>query len=263
VNTTLVGFAGDWHGNTNWALKALDAFASRGVTTIYQVGDFGLWPGPSGRDYLYKLTHRLLKNRQTLYVVLGNHEDYDQVEQMTLGADGWLTLAGYPAIRFAPRAHTWEVDGIRYAALGGAGSIDRNARKPGASWWPQEEITDVDVKNLEHLLDANGWDTVDVFLCHEAPAGLHRVGMSGRPVWFTPEVEHDCYQQRVRLRTAVDRARPSTLVHGHWHDWYEDDIDGVDYDTTVFGLAADNMLRNYLVATVEHGQGFTSHQVPY
>lgn len=36
-----VGLAGDWHGDTEWALDALTRFAEVGVTTVHHVGDFG------------------------------------------------------------------------------------------------------------------------------------------------------------------------------------------------------------------------------
>ena len=51
-----IGFAGDWHGNVAWATSRLQAFGATGVSTVYQVGDFGLWPGPGGKRSCGPLT---------------------------------------------------------------------------------------------------------------------------------------------------------------------------------------------------------------
>jgi hypothetical protein len=119
-----------------------------------------------------------------LFVVLGNHEDYDRVASMRADDDGWLFLKDYPRLRFAPRGHTWVDDsGTRIAALGGAGSIDRNLRRPGLSWWPGEELTDDDCARLVHNVREQGWPRVDVMLTRDAPAGLRRLGMPSRPAW--------------------------------------------------------------------------------
>lgn len=259
MSTTLRGFAGDWHGNKNWALGALDRFKSQDVTVIYHVGDFGVWPGPSGKEFLYKVDARLRENDQTLYVVLGNHEDYNQVDKFQVGADGWLEHVFYPRIRFAPRGHVWVDGGARFAALGGAGSVDRNVRVEGVSWWPQEAVTRADVDTLVSNVTAHGWDRVDVLLTHEAPAGLHRPG-GKLPAWFTPEVAHDCWQQRVLLREACDLVRPHSLVHGHWHTWFEDTLDGTgvdggEYVTTVWGLPNEGHADNCVTAEPVRGVG--------
>lgn len=251
---TLVGFAGDWHGNLPWANRALSFFAREGVTRIYHVGDFGLWPDRAGKRYLLELHAAAVRNDQELFIVLGNHEDYDRVAYMRTDEDGWLYLKNYPRFRFAPRGHVWLDGDTRMGALGGAGSIDRNLRTEGTSWWPGEEITEADCHALVTNVAAQDWDRLDVLLTHEAPAGLRRLGLQPRPVWITPEVEHDCWTQRVRLRDAVDQVRPLTLIHGHWHEWHNDKIegstpDGIDYETEVYGLTCDGMPRNCITAS--------------
>lgn len=45
---TRIALAGDWHGNTRWALHALEAAARQGCDTVVHLGDFGLWPGHDG-----------------------------------------------------------------------------------------------------------------------------------------------------------------------------------------------------------------------
>lgn len=266
AHRSFVGIAGDWHGNAPWACRVVRAMREAGVSRVYQVGDFGLWSGAHGRRYLETLHKVLDELDMVVYVVLGNHEDYTRVASMRSGQDGWLYMKGLSRIRYAPRAHTWIDTGCRFASLGGAGSIDRLARVEGDTWWPQEEILDSDVEELRALLRARDWTSTDVFLSHEAPAGVHRVGNIGRPSWITPEVEHYCWTQRVRLRDAVDSAAPAFLVHGHWHQWYDDALDGIrpdgsDYTAAVVGLNCDDNTKHALVVELQPGAGVISREV--
>lgn len=202
-----------------------------------------------------------------LFIVLGNHEDYGRVRLMRTDDAGWLYLKDYPRLRFATRGHTWvDAVGTRFAALGGAGSIDRNTRRPGVSWWPDEELTEDDCARLASNVHGEGWPRVDVMITHEAPAGLRRHGITTAPAWLTPEVEAYCYAQRVRLREAMDEVAPRSLVHGHWHSSFRDGWEGltstgVDYRCDVIGLPEDDNPYNAVTAVPVPGLGLTDVEV--
>lgn len=268
---TRVAFAGDWHGNVQWAQHCLDALADESISTVYHVGDFGLWPGPEGEKYLRRVQQAAERNNQTLFIVLGNHENYHRVARMDKDDAGWLFLADYPRLRFAPRAHAWiDDEGARFAALGGAGSIDRSLREEGKTWWREEAITEADVRAFREALGSlnlGRYGRVDVMLSHEAPAGLTR-GTAPLPTWVSPEVRHDCWTQRVLLREATDAARPRALVHGHWHAYYRDNLEGLgpddsEYFCEVTGLDMDGMPSNLMIADVLPGVGLTNCEFPF
>lgn len=267
---TRVGFAGDWHGNLPWAQRCLAVLRDAGIATIYHVGDFGLWPGSEGEKYLRRMQAAADQHDQRLHIILGNHEDYARVARMERDSDGWLFLADYPRLRFAPRAHAWEdADGVRYASLGGAGSIDRSLRVEGKTWWREEAITPEDVTAFRAALRARGWsenDRVDVMLSHEAPAGLPRGG-GPLPSWVTSEILHDCWTQRVLLREAADAAQPRSLVHGHWHAYFRDGWEGVGpdgqgYSCDVTGLDMDGLPKNLMTAEPLPGAGLNDCVLP-
>ncbi len=163
-------------------MSRIRLFAAQGISTIYHVGDFGLWPGATG-EYFLKTLHRACVDRDLeMFIVLGNHEDYHRAAAMQLDEQGWLCLESYPRFHFAPRGHAWiDAHGARFAALGGAGSIDRNTRRIGIDWWPQEELTQFDCDRLVTNVRSQQWARVDVMLTHDAPAGLRRLGMTARP----------------------------------------------------------------------------------
>jgi len=54
-----IGVAGDWHGNTPWAVQAVREISAllpaEGPRMIVHLGDFGIWPGAAGRQYLSQL----------------------------------------------------------------------------------------------------------------------------------------------------------------------------------------------------------------
>jgi hypothetical protein len=54
-----IGVAGDWHGNTVWATRAVRKISALlpgdAPRMIVHLGDFGIWPGPGGREYLSRL----------------------------------------------------------------------------------------------------------------------------------------------------------------------------------------------------------------
>lgn len=263
MDTMTTGIAGDWHGNGAWATHVLGAFAARGVRVAYHAGDFGLWPGSHGKQYLQRVHRALEANDQELFIVLGNHEDYDRVAVMRAGEDGWLRLRDYPRLRFAPRGHAWIDRGCAMAALGGAFSIDKGFRAEGRDWWPQESITSDDCAALAGNVRAMGWQAVDVLITHDAPAGLTRKGLHPKPAWFTEEIQAEAYRQRVLLRDAADQVAPRWLAHGHWHEWARDGWDGIDasgaaYRCEVVGLASDGLPGNAIVAELVPGRGLDS-----
>ena len=132
-----LGVAGDWHGNRAWALRCVAAFAAAGITEIYHLGDFGIWPGPRGRDYLTGVDSALRANGMTIFITPGNHEDYDQINAVAttdrggeIGPIQWITQR----IAILPRGHRWTRAGWSFISLGGAPSVDRWSRRAGLEW---------------------------------------------------------------------------------------------------------------------------------
>jgi hypothetical protein len=84
-------------------------------------------------------------------------------------------------------------------------------------WWPQEELTPVDLSR---------WITggpVDVVLTHDAPAGVRIPGidrMSGVGYWGAQAID-TAEKHRILLADALEPTRPAVVVHGHFHVRYE------------------------------------------
>lgn len=211
--TETVIFAGDWHGSIPQGYRGILTAVKEGSNTVVQLGDFGIWPGQGGVNYLDRLELELRLNRVTLYFVDGNHEDFTQLYEYPLRQDGLRQVR--PHIMHLPRGHRWTWHGVSFLALGGAHSVDRPMRTPYASWWPEERITDDDV------MRASQGGPVDIMVCHDSPASATNrvvdthVGRES-PHWPDAELAASA-QSREQLQRVVDAVTPLVLFHGHYH----------------------------------------------
>ena len=69
------------------------------------------------------------------------------------------------------RGEVFDIDGLTVLAMGGATSNDRQYRKEGRSWWPEEIPSVEEMGHCRASLDRVGWK-VDYVVTHEAPADL-------------------------------------------------------------------------------------------
>lgn len=144
---------------------------------LVQLGDFGgLWyPIGTNKEQEYWLDWLANKNFTTA-VVLGNHENYDIIETLP-----WETKWGNDVqyyeiengnkIYFLKRGATYNINGKKILAIGGANSIDKAHRQEGVSWWAKEDITYAEIENCFQDLDINGYE-VDYVLTHTCPSRL-------------------------------------------------------------------------------------------
>jgi hypothetical protein len=101
---TRIGVAGDWHGDTRWARTYIAQLAEHEVRSLFHLGDFGIWPGPRGRLFISDLNSACIKHRTHLHHP-GNHDDYDQIEELPILDDGLAWLTDHIAV--IPRGHRW------------------------------------------------------------------------------------------------------------------------------------------------------------
>src|SRR5690625_2710235 len=152
--------AGDWHGNLGHACFVIDRAAYQGIDTVVQLGDFGWgWPQDDPR-LLQRLSRRLVSRGVELLFIRGNHDNTVWLDELDRDEDGLADIE--PGVRYVPDGARFEVGGVRFGALGGARSVDKDVRIEGVDWWPDEEAHPSDVDWL-------GDEPLDVLLTHEAP----------------------------------------------------------------------------------------------
>lgn len=234
-----VALAGDWHGRTTWAAGRLLSLAAThpDIDTLLHLGDFGIWPGPTGAAYLNALEKVCARTGIRILITPGNHEDWNRLEggwhqqAIDRGAQDPASLEGREPLTLTdhisvlPRGYRFALGGRRtFVSLGGAPSVDFDMphRVEGQSWWREEAITPADVAYTV----AGGH--AEIFLAHDSP----------EQPYMTPKVMRICHGEpdpdeitfswstnalayaaigRDRMTEAFLAVRPKLFVHGHYH----------------------------------------------
>jgi hypothetical protein len=210
----VVTVAGDWHGDAEFAdLVVRNApVGAHGLRTVVQLGDFGVWPGGSGTEFLDAVAASLRRLNAILLFVDGNHEDHPQLLSYPLRPDGLRVVR--PRLYHLPRAFRWRWHGARWLALGGAHSIDRGKRTEGIDWWPQEAVTPAQASA------AAVGGRADYLITHDCPAGVQMPGIKDPEPGQPQELYEELVTEagfRDQLRDVVETVRPRRLLHGHYH----------------------------------------------
>ena len=136
-------------------------------------GDFGgVWDYSNEEKYWLKWLYK--KNFTTLFVD-GNHENYNMLNE------------GFPIVQFSGgnahkinerlyhlmRGQVFHINGKKIFTMGGASSHDREVRKEGENWWPQEMPSPEEYQIAIDNLNAVDW-RVDYVITHCAPHSIQR-----------------------------------------------------------------------------------------
>lgn len=247
--------AGDTHANKAHVHQLCVAAQQAGCAAIIQVGDWGFtWPGYQTSHLLFKLNKALESYEMDMYFLDGNHDNFGDLQGRGFwGAKELCRFADAPRVTYIPRGHVWEWDGVTFMALGGAFSIDQDRRTEGKSWWPEELITYADLEYCASQLDQH--PKIDVFLSHDCPEGVKRLEsyleLTSKEFGIDYKLDQASRANRRALWLVVERAKPTLLLHGHYHFWYSDSVRWCNHTMQVQGLACDNMKGSWAVIDTE------------
>lgn len=230
---TRIAFAGDWHANTHWARQMVDYAAQREAECIVHLGDYG-WQYMHA--FVKDMQHMLRRAGLHAYVIDGNHEDFTKLWNFPLQPDGTRKIS--PNVHYLPRGYRFDWDGLRFMACGGAVSVDKHLRSENLSWWPQEQITDEDVRTC-----AQG-GPVDVLLTHDCPTGVDIPYLDKASPYFPAAALTESDAHRTKLLTVASAATPKLIFHGHYHRAYTQSVNLGWGPVRVQGLDCDATDRN-------------------
>lgn len=211
----VVHVAGDWHGHTSWAIRALRALADDGCQVLLHVGDFGFFPNlPFGPTFLAAVEREAARHGITVLVTAGNHDNHEAIDRLVAAAGpGPAQLSAH--VWVLPRGHRFALGGRSFVSLGGAASIDFEARTEGIDWWREEVVTEADVAA------ATAGGRADVLITHEAPLEaineiiLSRAGMG--KLRHPKHISDYSNASAVLVQEAREVIDPTLHFHGHWH----------------------------------------------
>ena len=239
-----VALVGDTHANAWWTTRVIENLAAEGVRVMVQLGDFGWWPH---MQFAHKVSWAAARAGVEVLFIDGNHEHHPNLRGHALRSDvlrgesdGSLDgpVLMHPNLWYLPRGCAWEWDDVRFRALGGGYSIDKDFRTPGKDWFPEE------IPSAEDAERAISAGPADVLLSHDYPElGYQLKGLPGL------KDEHMKGSRAVQwLLAEVTRAiHPELVVHGHWHRRYSIEQE----DVLIEGLNCDNTAGGVVVLDTE------------
>jgi len=222
-----VGFVGDLHGDLGALLAAARSLRGLGVDIGIAAGDFGfVWPGVNYKRTLDKISNRLQDLDFTLYFVDGNHEWFPELFTYPVGVDGQRRVR--ENVIHLPRGYrTTLTSGREFAALGGANSIDRDERREGHDWWPEETISESDLVSL-------GDGPVDLMVGHDAPLRVPSLdwALAANELGLSEEMQEYSFAGRRALHRGFSALQPELYIGGHYHRFIDEIVDFDDWRST-------------------------------
>lgn len=213
--------AGDTHGDFRSVKDKVD-FAKKvvGIQRIVILGDFGLWWGFQGIEFINKINAYAAENNVQIFAIPGNHENYEWwnsiVKHSPATSKGWAYADTH--VLLSPRVHDFTWGNKQFVVAGGAVSIDKEYREEYRRstgkriWSPDEQLTDEEISALFATRHANG-SPVDYLLTHDC---------SDHTPWKEMlKPDHDSVLHRRKIDEILKRIKPRFHFHGHMHTKYD------------------------------------------
>jgi len=236
--------AGDLHGQLDSASQVIEAATEENIDLIIQLGDFGFIWKDDDLSKFNKLNDMLTESKKTMFFLDGNHENFDLLNRLGANTENLTITQLQSRVYYLPRGYRFNIDGVKFMSFGGATSVDQDSRVHFISWFPQEAITDVQVRKVTE-------EPVDILLTHDCPelTGTLRTYLNQTEFTWPDRLIRSSWGNRMRLYEIYDKVKPKILVHGHYHYCYKDKLqygdlyrykDEIQYGD-VYGLGCDGV----------------------
>lgn len=159
-----VYITGDCHGK----FDKIEFFANRMKLTendyVIVLGDMGLFWRHDKKDANAFISYFERNYNFNLYFIDGNHENFKLLNRLDEDENYMGDISEH--IKHLKRGRTYNIDGKRILAIGGADSVDKFRREEGLSWWKEEQITDEDIERIDSS------KRFDYVLSHTCPTSI-------------------------------------------------------------------------------------------
>ena len=207
---------GDFHGGAEYGSSRFSSKnwpLGRGLTrddVLIVAGDVGfVWDGSNTDRYWLDWFE---SKPWTTCFVDGNHENHWMLAELPVGEwNGGLVHVVRPHVLHLMRGEVFNIDGSTILAMGGAASHDKEYRKEGVSWWPEEIPSRDEMDHCRASLDHVGWK-VDYVVTHEAPPSI------AESLCWECNRSFDDDELQGFLGEVDQRLDYRTWFFGHYHD---------------------------------------------
>lgn len=187
---------------------------------LIHVGDSGVGFGRGISDFThyYNLNLYCQNNNGHILTIRGNHDNPAFFVKGFSGHDAFSNLTYVSDYTY------YKINDKVFLFVGGAISIDRQARVERIDYWHNEKFTLPD--NLETL------DPCDILITHSCPSiAPPNNGFSNISGWFKndPTLKEELIKERKDIQTLVDQVNPSVNLYGHFHNSTSERIEGTWY----------------------------------
>ena len=185
MKTLIVGDVHGYFGDLNALIN------KKRPDLVICCGDFGYWPNFDGINF-----DDIKPQGTEILWCDGNHEDHWSLRDRK-------TDELVKDVHYMPRGSMFTLsDGRTILFMGGGDSIDKNMRKIGVDWFPEEVIRQKDIENLPDI-------KIDIVVSHTCP--LELVGeMRGYREKSVEPSNH-------ALSYVLEKYHPDLWFYGHWH----------------------------------------------
>lgn len=171
-------YCGDLHGSLSDNLLNFFHLNKNSISRkdyFIQLGDFGfVWESLDDEVQKSTLEH-LASQNITFCVVLGNHENYDEIEKLPIikkfGGKVRVLESPIGKIYFFERGEVYKIAGKKIFAFGGALSVDKEFRVLGQSYWEQELPSQKEYDRALKNLEKHNFE-VDIVVTHTCPHSI-------------------------------------------------------------------------------------------
>jgi DNA repair exonuclease SbcCD nuclease subunit len=170
-------FTGDTHGLHDFSKIEYWITKVDKKKILIQLGDWGaLWEDnlEDNKEVLDKWVYKMNKNNFELFVVPGNHENYNLIFKLPLvdidleNVKGKARLLEWDGrkiyILTEPELY---IDNKRFLVVRGATSVDKLYRVENISWWVQETLSYKEEKKILEVIEKN--NKFDYVVSHTCP----------------------------------------------------------------------------------------------
>lgn len=169
-------------------------------------GDMGIvWDG--GKEDNWWQAWFNSKPFTTLFVD-GNHENHVMLGQYPVEIwNGGKIHRIQPNVIHLMRGQVYNIDGIKFFAMGGASSRDKSMRTEGIDWWTEEMPSNEEYEEACKNLEENEWK-VDIVISHCAADSIQAA--------IQPYYEHDKLTNFFEA-VVLEKLQYKLWYFGHYH----------------------------------------------
>ena len=203
----MIYFMGDTHGDFRELNKLFETTTEKDYILV--CGDFGYWRKSKFKMGLGWFHDDIINTNNTkIYWCDGNHEDHVELDYLIKECGFDKPIEIKKNIFYCPRGSSFVLpNGERVLFMGGAMSTDKAQRMAYFDWFPQELISNSDLRRIDDT------KTYDIVVSHTCPKMCcsrmaFEIGMA-----YTDRQDSSCDA----LQYIFEEYKPKKWFFGHWH----------------------------------------------